>query len=44
MAAKPSTGHDPLTTAGQAQLALGLQALDIQSAATDRSNSGLLTL
>jgi hypothetical protein len=27
------TGHDPLTTLGQAQLALGLQALDIQNAA-----------
>ncbi|WP_028068078.1 PucR family transcriptional regulator [Solirubrobacter soli] len=28
------TGHDPLTPLGQAQLALGLQALDIQRAAT----------
>ena len=27
------TGHDPLTPAGQAQLALGLQALDVQRAA-----------
>jgi hypothetical protein len=27
------TGHDPLTPVGQAQLALGLQALDIQRAA-----------
>jgi DNA-binding PucR family transcriptional regulator len=27
------TGHDPLTPAGQAQLALGLQALDVERAA-----------
>ncbi len=27
------TGHDPQTPAGQAQLALGLQALDVQRAA-----------
>jgi hypothetical protein len=31
------TGHDPLTPVGQAQLALGLQALDIQRAATGLS-------
>jgi hypothetical protein len=31
------TGHDPLTPLGQAQLALGLQALDIQRAATGLS-------
>lgn len=31
------TGHDPQTPVGQAQLALGLQALDIQRAATGLS-------
>ena len=31
------TGHDPLTTAGQTQLALGLQALEVQAAAQPSS-------